>query len=207
MSTVIPKPHILRDDDVEKPEYTPVNTVLDAAKVTFWSGVFLGGLQVRRLLQHRKGSARPGQARYLSLFDLTKHQFVSIPLALGTYSFLSNSFYNLNDGKRTTKAEMLSSGTAVLVATIFKQGMALNKKVGFALGMASFVGVFKWAGEFVGSYDTSLARSRIDGKVHNQESSEIEEGYKKQGFWEVMYRRPLSETVSDLGEGRGIAKA
>ncbi|VEU21926.1 DEKNAAC102889 [Brettanomyces naardenensis] len=211
---IVPKPHILHDSDVETHvSFQPANTLGEAAKITFWSGVFLGGMQVRRLLQHRKGSARPGQGRYLALFELNKRHFVSIPLALGTYAFLSNSFYNLNGGRRTTKNEMISSATAVLVATAFKQGMAANKRVGFALGIAGFVGFFKWAGEFVGNYNTNLSYTRSHGLNHDQESNkDLDEDfangtYKKQGFWEVMYRRPLSETVADLGEGRGIGKA
>ncbi|QPG77174.1 hypothetical protein FOA43_004580 [Brettanomyces nanus] len=213
VSLITPKPHILHDSDVSKGEFTPVNTITEAAKITFWSAVFLGGMHVRRLLQHRKGAARPGQARYLALFELNKRHFVSIPLALGTYSFLSNSLYNLHDGEKTTKSEMLASSTAILVATAFKGGMAANKKVGLALGVAGFVGFFKWAGGFIDNYSTNLSYTRSHGLNHDQVSNkDLDEDfangtYKKQGFWEIMYRRPLSETVQDLGEGRGIGKA
>lgn len=213
---VLPSPRMIQDYDVEKKtasSFTPVNTLGEASKITFWSGVFLGGMHVRRLLQHRKGASRPGQARYLALFELSKRHFVSIPLALGTYCFLSDSFYNLNNGRKITKNEMISTATAVLVATIFKRSMPTVNKVGLALGMAGFVGLFKWAGEFVGTYNTNLSYTRSHGLNHDQESNkdldrDFENGtYKKQGFWEVMYRRPLSETINDLGEGRGIGKA
>lgn len=210
---IVPKPRMLQDYDVEKTPYKPINTAAEAAKITFWSGVFLGGMEVRRLLQHRKGSARPGQARYLALFELSKRHFISIPLALGTYCFMSDSFYNLHDGRKTTGSEMLSSATAVFLATLFKSGMPANRRVGVSLGIAAFVGLFNWAGGFIGSYSTNLSYTRSHRLNHDQQSNldldrDFEDGkYKKQGFWEVMYRRPLSETIDDLGEGRGIGKA
>lgn len=198
----LPRPFILKDSDVKKPDFEPVNTIVEASKIMVYSGIFLGGMHFRRLLQHRMGAARPGQQRYLALFELSPRHFISIPLALGTYSFLSNSLYNL-DEERTSGNEIISASAAVLVATIFKKSMALNQKIGTALGIAAVLGLFKWAGGLVDTYNTSFTHMSQTGQVHNQESNksldeEFANGtYKKQGFWELLYRKPLSETIED----------
>lgn len=206
-SFTLPRPFFFKDAPAK---FEPVDTFGETKKIAIYSAIFLGGMHVRRLLQHRMGSARPGQERYLKLFELSPRHFVSIPLALSTYSFISNSFYNLEE-KRTTVNEMIAASSGVLVATIFKYS-PLNQKVGLALGMGLFVGLFKWAGGLVDSYDSNYTYQYQTGQIKNQESNKsLDEDfangtYKKQGFWEVLYRRPLSETVEDLGEGRGIVK-
>lgn len=206
----LPRPYFLKDDDVLDKKFEPIDTFSETKNIAIYSAIFLGGMHVRRLLQHRMGSARPGQERYLKLFELSPRHFIAIPLALSTYSFLSSSLYNL-DEKRTTVNEMIAASSGILVATIFKSG-PLNQKVGLALGMGLFVGLFKWAGGLVDSYYTNYTYMYQTNQIKNQESNksldeDLANGtYKKQGFWEVLYRRPLSETVDDLGEGRGIVK-
>lgn len=208
----LPRPFLLRDKDVESHDhFEPIDTFSETKKIAIYSTLFLGGMHLRRLLQHRMGSARPGQERYLKLFELSPRHFISIPLALSTYSFLSSSLYNL-DEERTTKNEMIAASSGILVATIFKSG-PLNQKVGLALGMATFVGLYNWTGGLVGNFNTNFTNMYYNGEIHNQESNksldeEFANGtYKKQGFWELLYRKPLSETIEDLGEGRGIGKA
>lgn len=206
----LPRPFFLKDDDVLDKKFEPIDTFTETKNIAIYSAIFLGGMHVRRLLQHRMGSARPGQERYLKLFELSPRHFIAIPLALSTYSFLSSSLYNL-DEKRTTTNEVIAASSGILVATIFKSG-PLNQKVGLALGMGLFVGLFKWAGGLVDSYYTNFTYMHQTNQIKNQESNKsLDEDfangtYKKQGFWEVLYRRPLSETVDDLGEGRGIVK-
>lgn len=202
----LPRPFFLKDEE----KFTPIDTFTETKNIAIYSSIFLGGMHVRRLLQHRMGSARPGQERYLKLFELSPRHFIAIPLALSTYSFISSSLYNL-DEKRTTVNEMIAASSGILVATIFKSA-PLNQKVGLALGMGMFVGLFKWSGGLVDSYYTNYTNMVHNGQIKNQESNKsLDEDfangtYKKQGFWEVLYRRPLSETVEDLGEGRGIVK-
>lgn len=206
----LPRPFFFKDQDVSTKAFEPADTFAETKKITVYSAIFLGGMHVRRLLQHRMGSARPGQERYLKLFELSPRHFISIPFALGTYSFISNSLYNL-DEKRTTKNEMIAASSAVLVATIFKS-IPLNQKFGLALGMGAFVGLFNWSGGLIGSFNTNFTHMTQTGQIHNQESNKsLDEDfangtYKKQGFWELVYRKPLSETIEDLGEGRGIGK-
>jgi hypothetical protein len=206
----LPRPFILKDRDVSTEPFTPIDTFSETKKIAIYSTLFLGGMHVRRLLQHRMGSARPGQERYLKLFELSPRHFISIPFALGTYSFLSSSLYNL-DEKRTTGNEVIAASSGILVATIFKS-IPLNQKVGLALGMGVFVGIFNWAGGLVGTYKTNFTHMYQTGQIKNQESNKsLDEDfangtYKKQGFWELLYRKPLSETIEDLGEGRGIGK-
>lgn len=207
----LPRPFFFKDSDLESTtQFQPVDTFSETKKIAVYSAIFLGGMHVRRLLQHRMGSARPGQERYLKLFELSPRHFISIPFALGTYSFISNSLYNLEE-KRTTKNEVIAASSAILVATIFKSS-PLNQKVGLALGMGAFVGLFNWSGGLIGNYATNFTAMTHNGKIKNQESNksldeEFANGtYKKQGFWELLYRKPLSETIEDLGEGRGIGK-
>ncbi|GMM28474.1 hypothetical protein DAMA08_011900 [Martiniozyma asiatica (nom. inval.)] len=207
----LPRPFIFKDTSAVKPAYEPVDTVAETSKIAIYSGLFLGGMHLRRLLQHRMGAARPGQQRYLALFELAPRHFISIPMALASYSFVSNSLYNL-DEERTTNNEMIAAGSGILVATIFKKG-PLNQKIGLALGMATFVGIFKWAGGLIDNYNTNYTHMYQSGQINNQVSNkQLDEDfangtYKKQGFWELLYRKPLSETIQDLGEGRGIGKA
>lgn len=206
----LPRPFFLKDQDVSTEKFQPANTFNETKKIAIYSTLFLGGMHVRRLLQHRMGSARPGQERYLKLFELSPRHFISIPLALGTYSFISNSLYNL-DEKRTTGNEMIAAAAGISVATIFKSS-PLNQKVGLALGMATFVGLFNWTGGLIGNFNTNFTQMTHEGLIKNQESNKsLDEDfangtYQKQGFWELLYRRPLSETIEDLGEGRGIGK-
>lgn len=206
----LPRPFFLKDSDISNDKFVPVDTFSETKKITIYSAIFLGGMHVRRLLQHRMGSARPGQERYLKLFELAPRHFISIPFALATYSFMSNSLYNLDEGK-LTKNEIISASSAVLVATIFKK-IPLNQKVGLALGMGVFVGLFNWTGGLVGNVKTNFTKMTQNGEIKNQESNKsLDEDfangtYQKQGFWELLYRKPLSETIEDLGEGRGIGK-
>lgn len=203
----LPKPFLLHDAPAD---FKPADTVSEASQIAIYSAIFLGGMHVRRLLQHRMGAARPGQQRYLSLFELAPRHFVSIPLALASYSFVSNSLYNLDEA-RTTNNEMMAAGAGILMATVFKKG-PLNQKVGLAIGVATAVGIFKWAGGLVDNYNTNYTYMTQNGLINNQESNKtLDEQfangtYKKQGFWELVYRKPLSETIADLGEGRGIGK-
>ncbi|ODV87200.1 hypothetical protein CANARDRAFT_5753 [[Candida] arabinofermentans NRRL YB-2248] len=199
-------PTTFEDDTI----FQPVNTVGDSVRVSLFTTLFLGGMHFRRMLQHRKGSARPGTAKYLALFELQKRHFVAIPLALGTYTFVSSSLYNLDEGRKPVN-EMIAGGTAISVATMFKKSWPLNAKIGMALGAAVFMGIFNWAGGW-NLYDTNISYMRSQGKVKDQVSNkDLDEQfenntYKKQGFWEVVYRKPLSQTIEELGEGRGIGK-
>ncbi len=191
-------------------DFEPVDTINETVKITAFSGLFLGGMHLRRLLQHRKGSARPSHARYLSLFELNKRHFISIPLALGTYSFVSNSLLNIKEERKAT-SEILAVSSGVLVASIFKPSMPLNAKIGMALGVGLFAGFVEWAGG-LNIYDSNYGYLKSTDQLKNQESNksldeDFEKGtYKKQGFWELVYRKPLSQTIEELGEGRGIGK-
>ncbi|KAG7911978.1 hypothetical protein KL906_000182 [Ogataea polymorpha] len=193
----------------KQPAYQPVDTITHATKVTLCSGLILGGMHFRRMLQHRKGSARPGHARYLALFEFQRHHFISAPLAAGMYVLVSDSLYNLNEETRAS-AEVAAVSSALFVASMFKS-MPMNTRIGISLGYGLATGLFFWAGKW-GLGEASLRATRSRGEVHDQESnksldSETEMGkYRKQGFWETMYRRPLSQTVDEIGEGRGIVR-
>ncbi|OWB57121.1 hypothetical protein B5S28_g3047 [[Candida] boidinii] len=184
--------------------YTPVDTLGETGKVVFFSGLFLGGMHIRRLIQRRRGSARPGTAHYLNMFDLEKRHFISIPLALGTYTFISNAYANVYEEKKPLN-EFVAGAAAMFVATIFKPSMKASKRFGVSFGIGTIFAAFTWAG---GAYlaENSLNSMRRDGKVNNQTDAQDIDAERKQGFWEVVYRRPLSQTISELGEGRGIGK-
>ncbi|GMF02335.1 unnamed protein product [[Candida] boidinii] len=83
--------------------------------------------------------------------------------------------------------------------------MKASKRFGVSFGIGTIFAAFTWAG---GAYlaENSLNSMRRDGKVNNQTDAQDIDAERKQGFWEVVYRRPLSQTISELGEGRGIGK-
>lgn len=69
---------------------------------------------------------------------------------------------------------------------------SIPKVVGFGLLTGSAIGLFEFAGGLEGfGREKALARK---GEVITLEDDQ------KQGFWDVVNRRPLSQTVDELGD-------
>ncbi|ANZ74987.1 BA75_03059T0 [Komagataella pastoris] len=184
-------------------EYVPKDSIKEASKVFIGSGVLLGGMHFRRLMQYKKGSARPGLAKYLNLFSLSKSQLIGFPVALGAFSFLSHSFANLQE-EQTATGEFAASSIASLIGlSIFRTKKPLSSNVAIAVGVGSLFGFLTWAGNFnLGDNSYRAALEAGNGNEGGFDNKVIKT--ERQGFWEGVYRRPLSQTVEDLGEGRGI---
>lgn len=182
--------------------FKPQNTLAQTMKVSLGSGLLLGGMHIRRILQRRKGSARPGLARYLDMFTMSRGQLVGLPVALGTYAFCTGSLYNLQEGS-TASAEFVSAGLASFIGLSI--GSIKSNKFGKSLGMAVFFAIANWAGGLGGLGVNSYKSHQQRGELRKQKSQD-DDWTHQQGFWDVIYRRPLSQTVEVLGEGRGILK-
>jgi hypothetical protein len=69
----------------------------------------------------------------------------------------------------------------------------IPKVFGGAMAIGSLLGIMKWSGG-LGGYDKQAAQKYSSGQV-----IEVEKG-NRQGFWEVVHRRPLSQTIDELGD-------
>ncbi|ODV98326.1 hypothetical protein PACTADRAFT_48107 [Pachysolen tannophilus NRRL Y-2460] len=185
--------------------YQPVDPFSNASKLFIGTGVFVVGMHFRRLLQRKKGSARPGLARYLEMFEMTKAHLIGIPLGVSSYSFLHDCLQNVYE-KETAFNEFLSSGIASFIGvSIIKNNRKIGTNVGTALGIGLMFATMRWAGGFAGLDKNSHRQVDSAGLLLKQEDSR-DIKTERQGFWDLTYRRPLSQTIEDLGEGRGILR-
>lgn len=69
---------------------------------------------------------------------------------------------------------------------------SVPKVIGFALLTGSALGIYGWSGGILG-YGREDALKIAGGITDISEKP-------KQGFWEVVHRRPLSQTLEELGD-------
>lgn len=163
-------------------QYQPRDTILvtaRAAAISTGAGIFVSAL---------KASLGPARTSLGSI--ITHSRYIWLYGAVGTaYTFGESITANLR-GKEsawnTFAGGALAGGimgsTFRSLPKVFGGGIA----VGTALGLAHFTGGFNSYGE--------QAQENSRG-----EPVEIEKG-QKQGFWEVVHRRPLSQTLEELGD-------
>lgn len=69
---------------------------------------------------------------------------------------------------------------------------SVPKVVGFAGFLGATLGIYEWSGGVAGwGREQAL---QIKGEL-----TELEDG-QRQGFWDVVHRRPLSQTLDELGD-------
>ncbi|CDK29919.1 unnamed protein product [Kuraishia capsulata CBS 1993] len=202
-----PKPFWPESASVSKDGvYQPVDTINITARSFIGSALFLGGTQFRRLLQFRRGSARPGLAKYLNMFQLTKPQLLGLPVGIGAYAFLSSSIQNIQETDKSFTGEFAAASLATLItSSIANASKGVARNLQLSVGVGSFFALLAWGKGLGGLAENSYNQTKLDGRLNNQEDAQVPLE-KPQGFWDVVYRRPLSVTVEELGEGRGILK-
>ena len=140
---------------------------------------------------------------YAWLYFFRRNTFkIGLPAAVIGFAtvatFTKASVTNLrekNDGWNT----FLGVGAGNLaILTVGFNSMPVKHKVLTGFGgaaLAAFLDHFRWA------QSTSSAFTHASYAKAN-----TEEELPKQQFWDVWLRRPLSQTVEELGQGRGILK-
>lgn len=118
-------------------------------------------------------------------------------VAAAAYQYVASALANLrqkNDGVNSFYGGFVSGAI----------GASVTRKLPVIFGSAallgSLMGLSTWAGGFTGLG----AGSAYDSMDKNKEVPQLQEG--KQGLWDVTYRRPLSETVSLLGQDSVVLK-
>lgn len=189
----------------EHGNYVPVDPFDSAWKLFVGSGVILTGMHLRRIIQMRKGAQRPGVAKYTGMFQTTPRQLVALPTAIALFSFVEDSLMNLNEGENAINS-MIGAGVGSFLGLIIANPTHFTKSLGSAVGIGIFYGFGSWAGGFGGLQETSHSNQRVEQKIRSPMDTVRGARSDRQGYWEAVYRRPLSETVEELGEGRGIVK-
>lgn len=178
-----PSAHITED------KYVPVDTWSATRSALGYASVF-GLLTVAT--QNAVSKERVGP---LGIFTRSGSLFGMIVLVSGSYKLSSSMLSNLREKKDTA-----NEFYAGLIAGAFAG--APTRSLVKASGWSFFGGVVAalvyWSGSIVGQTSTSSYAYRGKGAENNFEpKSDIE----RQGFWDVMRRRPLSQTLEELGQG------
>lgn len=116
-------------------------------------------------------------------------------LVAGSYRFTGASLANLR--KENDSWNEFFAGSVAGAFTAAPTGQ-LVKVVGTSLGTAVLVGGVFWCGSFLGNTESSSFAQRGEGL---ENGFEIKKDLEKQGFWDVSRRRPLSQTLEQLGDG------
>lgn len=112
-----------------------------------------------------------------------------------TFGFSYCAISNLRE-KNDSINDYLAGAAAGAVLGSFSKSLA--KTVGTSLGVGFIMGILHWAGG-PGGFENSAFKARGDG-IENPLLHKDHSNGEKQGLWEAVRRRPLSETKERLGE-------
>lgn len=112
-----------------------------------------------------------------------------------SYGFSYCAISNLRE-KNDSINDYLSGAIAGAVLGSFTK--SLSKTVGTSLGVGAVMGIVSWAGG-PGGLENNAFKARGDG-IENKILRRDPNNGEKQGLWEAVRRRPLSETKERLGE-------
>lgn len=170
-------------------KYTPLETS-SLTKTVFFYSIAIGGLTAGA----QNSLARDGRGA-MAVFTKSGKLWGAIIAVLTSYEFSYCSISNLREKNDATN-DLLAGGVAGTVLGSFTK--SLGKTVGSALGVGLICGFTHWAGFALGDRTNSAykARGGLENQLLNKEYKEGE----KQGLWEAVRRKPLSETKERLGE-------
>ncbi|CDR46584.1 CYFA0S24e00518g1_1 [Cyberlindnera fabianii] len=172
-------------------EYKPINT-WNSTKSAFYYSSVIGLLTAATRNSISKDKIGP-----LSIITRSGKLWATIVLTATGYKFASCSLANLRE-KKDTLNEFYSGAIAGGLASIFYKNMI--KSVGFSFVGGCIAATVFWSGTMVGNAQKSSHTLRGKGPDNHfkaRASSDVE----RQGFWDVARRRPLSQTLEELGEG------
>ncbi|KAH3674372.1 hypothetical protein WICMUC_003359 [Wickerhamomyces mucosus] len=179
-----PHPHFITQQ-----QYKPINTIQvtnDAIKFATGAG----------LLTVAAGNAVSNQKLGpLGIITKSGKLWGLMVLVAGTYRFSSASIANLRE-----KSDIWNEFIAGLIAGGITAGptKSLVKVIGTSWGTGSLIATIFWTGSFVGDFTNSSTQFRGEGL---ENKFEIKKNVETQGFWDVSRRRPLSQTLQELGQG------
>ncbi|KEZ42873.1 NADH:ubiquinone reductase (H(+)-translocating) [Scedosporium apiospermum] len=159
--------------------YEPKDAVKEGVRcgaIGAGSGLFLSAIQ-NSLSRRNLGM--------MTVFTRTGHLIGFTSIAIGALGFTITAAANLREKEDHWNAAL---GGAVGGAIAGLSGKRMPLVVGCAAGLATVLGVFEYTG------------GRFDGYFNRSEEDEFE---RKTRLRENR-RRPIEETIRDVGEGRGI---
>ncbi|CCH42552.1 Mitochondrial import inner membrane translocase subunit TIM22 [Wickerhamomyces ciferrii] len=131
---------------------------------------------------------------------VTKHGRLwgAITAVITSYQFSYAAISNLRE-KNDYKNDVLSGAISGAILGSFKKSLSASLGTGLALGLLG--GLLRWSGGLLGTENNAInARGKgIDSGLVREQNSNGDEEF-KQGFWEVVRRRPLSHTKEFLGD-------
>uniref|UniRef100_A0A060T9D3 ARAD1D14542p n=1 Tax=Blastobotrys adeninivorans TaxID=409370 RepID=A0A060T9D3_BLAAD len=168
------------------PDFEPRDTLAltsRAAVLSTGAGVFVAAL---------KASLGPSRTSLGSI--ITHSRYIWLYGAVGTaYTVGEAVTANLHQKEsawNTFVGGMLAGG---VMGASYKNGARVSKVIGGAIALGTILGLAHWTGNFNG-YDRKEAAKQSSG-----EPVEVEKG-DRQTFWQVVHRRPLSQTIDELGD-------
>jgi hypothetical protein len=178
-----PSPHLTPD------KYVPVDTWASTRSAVGYASVF-GLLTVAT--QNAVAKERLGP---LGIITRSGGLWSMIVLVSGTYKLSSSVLSNLRE-KKDTLNEFYAGAIAGAVAGLPTK--SLVKASGWSFAGGIITALVYWSGSIVGQAKTSSYAHRGVGAENNfKPKSDVQ----KQEFWDVLRRRPLSQTLEELGEG------
>lgn len=167
-------------------DFTPRDTIGDSTKAAIVSTFF--GINVALF----KGTMGPYKSVFGGLRANAKH--IWIFGAVGTsYTFVEAVTANLRRKESPLNPFLGGAAAGGILGSLFK---SVPKIFGGALAAGLLCGFADWSGGLTGLGRDNALKGGISEATPN---SDIEPG-QRQGFFEVVHRRPLSQTLEELGD-------
>lgn len=180
-----PSPHLTPD------VYMPVDTWTATRTAVGYGSVF-GLLTVAT--QNAVAKERLGP---LGIITRSGGLWGMIVLVSGSYKLASSMLSNLRE-KKDTLNEFYAGAIAGAIAG--SPTKSLVKASGWSFAGGVVAALVYWSGSIVGQAATSSHAYRGVGAQNNFKPKDSHYS-ERQGFWDVLRRRPLSQTLEELGEG------
>lgn len=170
-------------------KYTPLETST-LTKNAFYYSFAIGALTAAT----QNSLARDGRGA-MAVFTKSGKLWGAITAVVTTYQFSYCSISNLREQNDSINDYLAGALAGAVLGSFTK---SLGKSVGTGLGVGLLCGITHWAGNTIGDRENNAykARGGLENQLLHKEYNEGE----KQGLWEAVRRRPLSEAKERLGE-------
>lgn len=168
----------------KEPKFEPKDTIYLTGQAAFASTA------VGLLVALGKANLGPGRTIFGGLQQNIR--YIPIFAGVGTaYALFEAVSCNLRERNSPLNAFVGGAAAGGIIGVSLKKA-SVSKVFGSALFLGSFMAVSRWAGGAAGY-------GRDDMVLGHGEVAEVEKA-DRQGFWEVVHRRPLSQTLEELGD-------
>ncbi|CAN6605912.1 hypothetical protein TRVA0_003S00738 [Trichomonascus vanleenenianus] len=163
--------------------FQPRDTIALTTKAAFLSsgaGIFVAAIKASLAPNRSFKSSVLAHSRYVWLYG-----------AVGTaYTAVEAITANLTESDSAWSTFYGGAAAGGIMGTAYK---SVSKVIGGAIAVGAILSFAHWSGNFTG-YGRKQAQENSRG-----EAIEIEKG-NRQGFFDVVHRRPLSQTIDELGD-------